>query len=399
MKKLGFVVPWYGENIPGGAESLLRELTGHLFAHGIELEILTTCIEKFASDWSKNFYKPGVVTDSRGITVRRFKADKRNAQQFDAVNLKLMNSKNISSEEEEIFVSNSATSKDLIKYMGEHIDEYSYFIYTPYMFGTTIEGCRNFPQKSVVIPCFHDESYFFMEAFKKTLSKVKGLIYNAHPEGVLADTHYDLTNVRQAVLGTGVDVSITGDANRFREKFNISGDYIIYAGRKDAGKNVDVLIKYHSEFIRFSKEQNKSYPKLILIGGGSIDIPEDMKCDIIDLGFVDISDKYDAMAGSLFLCQPSSHESFSLVIMESWLLRRPVLVSNKCEVTKDFAIRTNGGLYFDNYFEYEGAVKFFMENEEVNKVLAENGRNYVIDNFAWDKVTVRTVEFLESLEE
>ena len=47
---------------------------------------------------------------------------------------------------------------------------------------------------------------------------------------------------------------------------------------------------------------------------------------LIDLGFVPIQDKYDAYAAAELLCQPSKHESFSYVIMESWLCERPVLV-------------------------------------------------------------------------
>ncbi len=398
MKKLGFVVPWYGEEIPGGAESLVRELTGHLFATGIQLEILTTCIEKFASDWGKNFYKEGVSKDSRGITIRRFKADKRDARSFDEVNLKLMAGKKITAAEEEIFIRNSATSKNLLAFMEEHENEYSYFLYAPYMFGTCIEGCQKFPSKSVVIPCFHDESYFYMEAFKNTFENVKGLIYNAHPEMKLANSYYDLSKVKQKVLGTGVDVTIKGDVEAFRRETGIEGDYVIYAGRKDAGKNVDTLIKYHNEYINRARNEGRNYPKLVLIGGGEIEIPAENKDNIIDLGFVSKEMKYNAMAGALCLCQPSTHESFSLVIMESWLCKRPVIVSEECEVTLDFAKRTNGGLYFKDYFDYEGAIKFFEENKEISKVMAENGRKYVIDNFSWDRIVTRTVEFLESLE-
>ena len=77
MKKIGFVIPWYGENIPGGAEMELREVTDHLHQAGVELEILSTCIKDAGSDWSENFNKEGVDKTSNGITVRRFKVEKR----------------------------------------------------------------------------------------------------------------------------------------------------------------------------------------------------------------------------------------------------------------------------------------------------------------------------------
>ena len=52
MKKIGFVTPWYGENISGGAEAALRDITGHLFAAGMEVEILSTCVKEFHSNWN-----------------------------------------------------------------------------------------------------------------------------------------------------------------------------------------------------------------------------------------------------------------------------------------------------------------------------------------------------------
>ena len=90
MKKIGFVTPWYGDQIPGGAEMELRGLTKHLYAAGVDLEILTTCVEKFVSDWSVDFHKPG-LTQEGGVPVRRFKVRKRDTQTFDQINIHLMN--------------------------------------------------------------------------------------------------------------------------------------------------------------------------------------------------------------------------------------------------------------------------------------------------------------------
>ena len=36
MKKIGFVTPWYGEEIPGGAEAELRGVVHHLKDAGAE---------------------------------------------------------------------------------------------------------------------------------------------------------------------------------------------------------------------------------------------------------------------------------------------------------------------------------------------------------------------------
>ena len=59
MQKIAFVTPWYGDHIPGGAESECREVAQHLHQAGVSVEILTTCVCEFGADWSVNFHKPG----------------------------------------------------------------------------------------------------------------------------------------------------------------------------------------------------------------------------------------------------------------------------------------------------------------------------------------------------
>lgn len=394
MKKIGFVTPWYGEKIPGGAEMELRGLVEHFSRAGVDLEVLTTCVKEFASDWNVDYHKAG-MDNVRGIPVRRFKVRKRDTQAFDAVNYKLMNRIPVTSEEEAIYIREMVNSTDLYDYMAAHKDEYSLFVYIPYMFGTTYYGCLTCPEKSVVIPCLHDESYAYLNIFKEAFSKIAGMIYLAQPEYALANRLYDLSRVRQAVLGAGVQTDLTYESDRFTEKYQIKEPFILYAGRKDSGKNVHVLIKYFCEY----KKRHENDLKLVLIGGGSIDIPSEMKNVILDLGYVDMQDKYDAYGAATLLCQPSPHESFSLVIMESWLCNRPVLVSEQCEVTKHFAIDTHGGLYFSDYFDFEGCVDYYMEHPETAAAMGQNGRSYVMDNFSWDVIVEKYMAFFKSIVE
>ena len=377
MRTIAFVIPWFGESIPGGAEMELRGLVTHLNEAGVKVEVLTTCVKDFNSNWSENYHKPGEDM-VLGVTVRRFKVRKRNEKKFAEVNAKLMRNERVSTQEEKVFCEEMVNSPDLYEYIEKNQALYELFVFIPYMFGTTYYGCKVCPRKSVLIPCFHDESYAYFECFKSAFSNVAGMIFNAKPEQELAERLYDLESVEQVVLGVGLDTDIEFNAKRFVEKYKINEPFILYAGRKDKGKNVDTLLQYFDEY----KKRNANDMKLVLIGGGSIDIPKGVLHDVIDLGFVDKQDKYDACAAATLLCQPSHNESFSLVIMESWLCKRPVLVSGACEVTKRFAMDTNGGLYFDNYFEFEGAVNYILQNEETAIRMGKNGCEYVKNNFA-----------------
>ena len=123
MKRLAFVIPWYGEDISGGAEAELRGLAHHLQNAGVELEILSTCVKDFRSDWSVDYHKPG-IENCVGISVRRFPVRKRDTARFDEVNAKFMSGAAVSEEEEELFMREMVNSPELYKYIREHKAEY-----------------------------------------------------------------------------------------------------------------------------------------------------------------------------------------------------------------------------------------------------------------------------------
>lgn len=392
MKPIAFVIPWYSETIPGGAEMELRELSQELTKAGTKVEILTTCVKEFSSDWSENYYKPG-VEEILGVPVRRFKADSRNAEAFHQVNYKFMNHMPVSLQEEELFMREMVNSQAMYQYMEEHQEEYALFVFIPYMFGTTYYGMQICPEKTILIPCFHDEPYAHMKLFQKVCPTVRGMIFNAKPEEDLAKRLYGMEEAYLETFGVGMHTDIWGEEEKFRAKYHITEPYILYAGRKDSGKNVDTLITYFREY----RLRNEGALKLVLLGGGTIDIPNDCKEDIIDLGFVPVEDKYNACAGSLLLCQPSKNESFSLVIMESWLCKRPVLVHEHCEVTKHFAITSKGGLYFKNYFEFEGCVNYIRSHPQLAKQMGESGCAFVKSNFDWSVVVRKYQEYFRKV--
>ena len=392
--KIAFVVPWYGENITGGAEMETRDLAHHLAGAGFDVEILTTCVQAFTADWNINYHNAGCFFE-HGLTVRRFPVRTRDTKAFDEVNRKLIVGEKLGKGDEETFLREMINSPRLMDYIGEHREEYALFLFIPYMFGTTYYGVQRCRDRAVMIPCFHEESYAHLPSFAREFSQVAGMVFNAAPEKTLTEGLMDLSGVETVVMGIGMDTGISGDADFFREKYGIRDDYILYAGRKDAGKNVDQLLEYFARW----KKRKPSDTKLVLIGGGRIGIPKSIREEVIDLGFVSAQDKYDACAGSLLLCQPSRHESFSLVIMESWLCGRPVLVSSLCDVTKNFAVESGGGLYFEDYPEFEGCVEYIRNHPAEAAAMGQCGGAYVRQHFAWDQIIANYTEFFRRVTE
>lgn len=389
MKKIGFVTPWYGDYISGGAEAMLRDLTENLHRKNIPVEILTTCVKDFRSDWNKNYYREETALNKNGIAVRHFKVRKRNTNAFNAVNMKFMKNIPTTTEEEKIFLHEMVNSTSLYRYMKENSDDYSLFVFIPYMFGTTYYGMRLFPEKSILIPCLHDEPYAYMKHFRKLFPKSAGMIFNSEPEKRLAEKIYDLHNVKTLIAGIGMNTDITASPKDFRTKYKIKEPFILYAGRKDKGKNIDTLIKYHNEYIR--RHNTNLY--LVLIGGGKSIHGR----NIADLGYISQQDKYNAMSACEFLCQPSLNESFSLVIMENWLCKRPVLVHEGCEVTRNFVSRSDGGLYFRNYPEFESCTEYLLKNKKISAIMGLNGMEYVTSNFKHDNVIEKYINFFKEI--
>ncbi len=79
--KLAFITPWYGPDIPGGAEAEVRRTAEHLHAAGFDVEVWTTCVRDFYAEWNENYDQPGVeIAD--GVCVRRFPVLPRERRPF-----------------------------------------------------------------------------------------------------------------------------------------------------------------------------------------------------------------------------------------------------------------------------------------------------------------------------
>ncbi|MCX6776174.1 MAG: glycosyltransferase family 4 protein [Candidatus Micrarchaeota archaeon] len=389
--KVAFVIPWYGE-IGGGAENECRRTAENLLERGVEVEVLTTCVKDFYSDWGENYYDEGEY-ELNGVKIRRFKVRKRNSQIFDKLNYKLMHKERISAEEEEIYMREMINSDRLYDYIKSNGSKFDFFIFIPYMFGTTYNGMLIHPEKSILIPCLHDEAYAHLNIYRKAFEKIRGMIFYSDAERKLAERIFDLNSVKCIVMGAGVDTKVKSNPLRFLRKYKVSKPFMLYAGRKDEGKNLPTLVNFFSKY----KNRNKNGLTLVLIGPGKTEISQKQKDFVLDLSFIPLQDKYDAYSAASLLCQPSLNESFSLVVMESWVCGTPVIVNEACGPTKEFCVKSNGGLWFSDYYEFEECINLILKDPKLAKKLGSNGRNYVLKNFNWDKITSDFISFLESL--
>jgi glycosyltransferase involved in cell wall biosynthesis len=383
---VAFVAPWYGPDIAGGAEAECRATVRALRARGVPVEVLTTCARDHASPWVD--HHPDGLTDEGGVPVRRFKVRPRDAERYARLQWRLDLGATLISFEEEDFVRESINSTDLYAYLAAERDRY-WYVFIPYCFGTTWEGALVAPERSLLIPCLHDEPFARLRWTRRILRAVRAVCFHVPAERALAEALAGPDPERFFLVGEGVDPPPPGDPERFRRKYRVLDPFLLYAGRKAPEKNTPLLLEY---FARYRLTHPDTPLKLVLVGPGGVRIPPRLSADILDLGFLPLQDKADAYAAALAVCQPSLLESFSLVLMEAWLLGTPVLVHGRCAVTREHCLASNGGLFFDDYFEFAETVELLARQADLRRRLAARGREYVLARYTWDRVTDNYLE-------
>ena len=385
--KLAIIVARYGREVLGGAETLARELAAHLPRPEFEVEVLTTCAINLDT-WRNEL--PAGRTTLDGVPVRRFPIDHhfRDAARFRQLQFQFGTQQPASRDDEYAWIDHSAHSPALYAYLAQHGPEYDYLIFVPYLFGSTLYGATLWPERSIIWPCLHDEPYARFLHVRLMLEMCRGLLFITEPERQLALGKLGIRQPRTEVVGLGVD-QVVGQADRFRQKFDLSDPFVLYAGRFDSTKNLLELFNFFGDY----KEQHAGDLKLVLLGSGPLTPPT--RSDIVTLGFVSDDDKRDAFAAAAVVCQPSVWESFSIVLMEAWLAGKPVLVHGDCDVTRDHVRRSNGGLYYVTVDEFAGALDWLLAHAMERAQLGQQGREYVQREYAWPRVIDRLRQTLQ----
>jgi O-antigen biosynthesis protein len=387
--RVGFVVPRYGNDVVGGAETLVRGLAEHLAAAGSPVEVLTTCARDHLT-W-KNAVRPG-VSRIQGVVVRRFPLRPRDERRHAWLQQRILRGGRLRPEEEQRWMEASVTCPDLFTYLAGHQGEHDLVCFAPYLFGTTLRGVPLVPGRAVLIPCLHDEPFAHLGVVRDVFQACRGFIFNALPEAALADKLYGIGDRPAGVVGLGFDPPPPTDPAAFRRRHGLEGPILLYLGRKEAGKNVPLLIQYALRF----RATHRADLILVLAGEGPVAAPPDIP-GVRDLGYLEPAEKAAAYAAATVVCQPSLNESFSIVLMESWLAGTPVLVHARCPVTTDHVRRGGGGLAFDDYYEFAEALDLLLEDGARRRRMGTQGRAYVEAEYAWPAVTARLRETLERL--
>jgi glycosyltransferase involved in cell wall biosynthesis len=119
--------------------------------------------------------------------------------------------------------------------------------------------------------------------------------------------------------------------------------------------------------------------------------------DVRMLGFVSEEDKINGMDAAAVLLMPSQMESLSIVTLEAWSVETPALVNAGSAVLRGHCIRSNGGLYYTDYDEFEACLDVLLENRALSSTLGKNGQAYIQQHYQWDVIDRKLMSIIEQV--
>lgn len=390
-KKICLVVQRYGVEVNGGAELQARQMAERL-SDQYDVTVYTTKAIDYIS-WANEYACDR--EDLNGVHVCRFPVEHpRRPEIFDSINQRFLSGNLYGKKWEDAwFEAQGPYTPALIEALRIHRDDFSAFLVFTYLYYPSVYGLPILKEKAIFIPEAHDEPFLRLERVRQEFQCPHAFFFNTKEEEKLVRERFWNEQISSDIGGVGVDSPKDVDTERFRHKYEL-GDtsYLLYVGRIDEGKNCHEMFRYWDSY----KRRNPSNLKLILMGKAVIPVPE--REDIRVLGFVSDEDKFDGMAGAQFLWLPSKFESLSMVVLESLLMGTPVLVNSSCEVLRAHCLKSNAGLYYENYMQFEQAVNRLLTDQTLYTALAKNGPDYVKKNYNWNDIIRKLSALIESIQ-
>lgn len=237
-------------------------------------------------------------------------------------------------------------------------------------------------------------------------------------------SYYNVPKEKFDIIYHGVDhknfnmnvSSRTNEIKKFKEKYNISEEYILYTGMWKKHKNLIRLLKAY-EIFRTQNTDNRI--QLVLVGKVDKKEPEvtalinrinssqavilsdqgeskDLSYKpIITTGFIDESELPIAYAGAFVYCIPSLSEGFGWPPLEAMACGTPVISSRESCIPE---ILGKAPLYFDAYNIEDIAkkMKTITTDNTLRKELIKKGLEQV-KKYNWEETAEKTYKVYKEL--
>ena len=238
-------------------------------------------------------------------------------------------------------------------------------------------------------------SYSWLIA-RRMLDEASVLFYSA--EGERQETEPLKLRARSVVIPHGVDTMMYArlpSRGRFRRDYlgDHSGPVILYLGRLNAKKGIDLLIE------AFAQVRSKR-PDAILVIAGGCDPPsfgeavsnwvKNYRLDgaAFCVGRLTEETKLEALADSDVFVLPSQAENFGFAMFEAMAAGLPVVVSNTLNYGSEVACNNAGFVVNRNREEFAAAILSLLGSPELGRLMGRNGQR-LASAYSWETCGAR----------
>lgn len=386
-RRLALVCNRFGADVAGGAEMVVGELGQGLSRRGWDVDIVTSSARDLYT-WKNEL--PEGESRQDGLRVLRFRTvvgpDRRERNRIGNL---VGAGAPVALADQYRWMNAGVRVPGMHEFLVDHASEYRALVFAPYLFWTTFACADIAPERTILLPCLHDEPEARLDIFKPIFEGSRGIWFQTDPERDLARRLFRLP-ARTAVVGSGIHPPARHDPEGFRRRHGIDGDFLFFAGRREWGKGWPELLTH----LDFACSELPSPVLLVTCGVGAIGpVPPNVR--VVDLGYLSDDERSNAMAAASVYVQPSARESFSRTIMEAWLAGTAVVANAGSAVVAWHCSRSGAGLVYRDRYEFTECLRLLLERPETRRAMACRGREYVLGNYRWEDVLERVERAIE----
>ena len=386
LPSLLVVVGRYGD-VPGGAEVHARSVVQRLAPH-FAVEVATTTATDYRT-WESELTAGIDAVD--GVTVRRFPVERPRAWDFKRYERRAFRSGHTLDDERAFIDAQGPYAPELLDFLFTRGRDYDHVLFFQYIYYPTVLGLPLVPERAALVPTAHEEAAIGLAAYKPVFLAPRAIAYNTEEERRMVWRRFRNERVPNEVVGVGVEAPPDRDADRFREKYGITGPYLLYVGRIVESKNCTELFDHFARWRRSDVHD----VSLVLVGDAEMRVP---KIDgVRHVGRLGDTDRWDAVAGCAALVMPSLLESLSLVTLEAWAAGRPVIVSARSPVLAGMARRARAGLGYRSAAEFAEICERLIGEPALGDRLGASGREFVERTYTWPRVVETYVDLFAEM--
>ena len=388
--KVAFVTPRYGPQVMGGAETAARQLAEHLVAEtGWEAEAYSTCALD-PHTWADEL-EPGDSDDQRGARCTASRRRTGGSPDFYGLDGRLRLAPQLASQGRGSPLGRLQRAGLARPHRGRVRGR------MPTSSPSTPTCTTRRWRPSAACRCRPSSTRrrttspaLYLPVFRGTFGDADAFCFHTAAERLLVEHTYPVAEKPQIVLGLGRGrVGRCGAPGRrdprprrpsLHRECRPGGRA---QGVQDAGR------------VSSPPTRSATPARLALALVGPISVVLDPHPDIVITGVVDEADKWDIVRDAQVAVSPSALESFSLVVLEAWVDRVPVVVNGTCGPTREHCERSGGGLWFTSYPEFEAALDRLLADAGLaHHAGGSNGRAYVDRFYQWPVLIARYADFL-----